>query len=241
METCPSWWSVGILHHGSTLVTHALIYCYTYVLKNMCMSVFPTHTTIITHKERLENDVSVWNSNYMSFFHADILFYNRICCFKLDYTSHVMRLCWCCCHIHLSFDVNVFWGTTRTRVFGRLWFGFTRMHQFLYTCVVLYTHTCLTLNTYVFFATDVSIWFRNCSYITYVYVTLLLLLCKVSPKSCITGRMLRFEYTPTCGYLHTCVNYSPMCSFQSACVVSEKPMRVMLHVYVFISSQCHHL
>jgi hypothetical protein len=151
METCLSWWSVGILHHGSTLVTHALIYCYTYILKNMCMSVFPTHTTIITHKEQLENDVSVWNSNSMSCFHADILFYNRICCFKLAYTSYVMRLCWCCCHIHLSFDVNVICGTTRTRVFGRLWFGSTRMHQFFYTCVVLYTHTCLTLNTYVFF------------------------------------------------------------------------------------------
>jgi hypothetical protein len=61
-----------------------------------------------------------------------------------------MRLCSNCCHIHLCFDVNVFYGMTLTRVFGRLWVGFIRMHLFFYACVVLYWHTCRTLNIYLF-------------------------------------------------------------------------------------------
>ena len=61
-----------------------------------------------------------------------------------------MRLCSNCCHIHLCFDVNVFYGMTLTRVFGRLWVGLIRMHLFFYACVVLYWHTCRTLNIYLF-------------------------------------------------------------------------------------------
>ncbi len=114
-----------------------------------------------------------------------------------------------------------------------------------YECTCSSTHESFCINTHVLlwtytsiYATHVSMWYRNNYYKTCVYVTLLLFLCIVSPRTCITWRMHRLEYTSMCVFLHTCVIYGFMCPFPSACVVSEKCMRVILDVYVVILYRC---
>ena len=117
-----------------------------------------------------------------------------------------------------------------------------------YECTCSSTHASFFIDTHVvlwtytsFYATHVSMWYRIHCYKTCVYVTLLLFLCIVSPRSSITWHMRRLEYTTMCGFLHTCVIYGFMFPFPSACVVLEKCMRVMFDVYIVILYICEYL
>jgi hypothetical protein len=116
-----------------------------------------------------------------------------------------------------------------------------------YECTCSSTHASFFINIHVllwtytsFYATHLFMWYRNHCYKTCVYVTLLLFLCIVSPRTSITWHMHRLEYTSMCVFLHTCVIYGFMCPFQTACVVSENCMRVMFDVYIVILYICEY-
>ena len=85
-------------------------------------------------------------------------------------------------------------------------------------------------------------WYRIHCYKTCVYVTLLLFLCIVSPRSSITWHMRRLEYTTMCGFFaHLCdlwfhVSISErMCCFRKmhACDV-WRIYRYFVHMWIFV-------